>query len=50
MVAHSEQPITLEENSANVPCIQEKLSREAFNSVKVRLLNSKNIQKMALEV
>ena len=28
---------------ANVPCIQEKLSQEAFGGAKIRLLNSKNI-------
>ena len=43
MVAKSEHPITLEDSSANVTCIQEKLSREAFGGAKVQLLNSKNI-------
>ena len=43
VVAKSEHPITLDENLANVPCIQEKLSQEAFGGAKIRLLNSKNI-------
>lgn len=40
VVAKSEHPIVLDENSANV---QEKLSREAFSGTRVCLLNSKNI-------
>lgn len=43
VVAKSEHPITLDESSANVVCVQDKLSREAFGGAKVRLLNSKNI-------
>ena len=43
VVAKSEHPITLDETSANVTYIQEKLSCEAFSGGKVRLLNSKNI-------
>ena len=30
VVAKSEHPITLDEASANVPCIQEKMSQEEF--------------------
>lgn len=43
VVAKSEHPIVLDENSANVASVQEKLSREAFSGTRVRLLNSKNI-------
>jgi hypothetical protein len=43
VIAKSEHPITLEESSANVTSIQDKLSREAFSGAKFRLLNSKNI-------
>ena len=43
VIAKSEHPIMLCENSANVASVQEKLSREAFSGTRVRLLNSKNI-------
>ena len=33
----------MDENSANVSFLQEKLSREAFGGSGVKLLNSKNI-------
>lgn len=43
VVAYSEHPITMDENTSNVSFIQEKLSREAFGGSSVKLLNSKNI-------
>ena len=35
--------MTMDENTANVPTLQEKLSKEAFGGSGVKLLNSKNI-------
>ena len=42
-IVYSEYPISRDENTAKVSCLQEKLSREAFGGSAVRLLNSKNI-------
>ena len=39
----SEHPVTLDDNTANVNAIEERLSREAFNNGRVKLLNAKNI-------
>lgn len=38
----AEHPISLDETSANVSFIQDKLSNEAFAGAPVRLLNAKN--------
>ena len=35
--------MSMDKSTARVSCLQEKLSREAFNGSAVRLLNSKNI-------
>jgi len=43
VVQRSEHPITLDESSANVESIQEKLSYEAFDSAQTRLLTCKNV-------
>ena len=43
IVQKSEHPVTLDETSANVTSVQEKLSREAFNGGRVKLLNAKSI-------
>ena len=39
----SEHPLNLDESKANVSYIQEKLSQEAFDGARVKLLNTKNI-------
>ncbi len=39
----TEYPISLDDSTANVEYIQEKLSSEAFNGEKVKLMNVKNI-------
>ena len=43
MVQVSEHPITIDDSTANVSYILDKLSREAFNGSRVKLLNAKNI-------
>lgn len=43
VVQISEHPITIDESTANVTYVMDKLSREAFNGSKVKLLNAKNI-------
>ena len=43
VVQRSEHPITLDESSANVESIQEKLSHEAFDGARTRLLTCKNV-------
>ena len=39
----TEYPITLDDSTANVTYIQEKLSAEAFNGEQVKLMNARNI-------
>ena len=39
----AEHPLTLDDSKATVTYITEKLSNEAFDGAKVRLLNAKNI-------
>ena len=39
----TEHPLTLDDSRASVTYITEKLSNEAFDGAKVRLLNAKNI-------
>ena len=43
IVAYSEYTVMMDESTAKVCCLQEKLSREAFGGSAFRLLNSKNI-------
>ncbi len=43
VVQISEHPVTLDEANSSVTAIQDKLSQEAFDGARVRLLNSKNI-------
>ena len=43
VVQQSEHPLIVDEATSTVTCIQNKLSDEAFNGEKVRLLNAKNI-------
>jgi hypothetical protein len=43
VVSCSEHPLAIEEGTATVSSIADKLSKEAFGGVKVQLLNSKNI-------
>ena len=42
VVAYSEYPVTMDERTANVSFLQEKISKEAFGGSGVKLLNSKN--------
>ena len=39
----AEHPLTLDESKATVTYVTEKLSDEAFDGAKVRLMNAKNI-------
>lgn len=43
MISYSEHPLAIEEGTATVSSVADKLSKEAFGGVKVQLLNSKNI-------
>ena len=43
IVQRTEHPVSLDETTATVSDVQEKISREAFGEAAVKLLNAKNV-------